>query len=95
MINRRKTATWVAAAAIGAGVLFGTSACNNKATEQFQDAPISVRDHSAVEVYDDADGFSNWAEKCDRHGNRVFIAFHNNNPYTAVAVVKDPTCPTG
>jgi hypothetical protein len=73
--------------------LFGASACSQKQAEQFKDAPTGVRDTSAVEVYDNGDGFSNWSEKCDRHGNRVFVAFHGDGTFAAITAVKDSTCP--
>jgi len=79
-------------AGVLAAVGLSLGACNDKATEQFHDAPVSGRDRSAAEVYDMPDGFSNFAEKCDHHGNRVVIVFHNNGAYAGVAVVKDPTC---
>lgn len=89
----RRAVTLIVAALTSFAVLFGTSACTQKQQEQFQDAPTGARDTSAVEVYDNADGYSNWSEKCDRHGNRVFVAFHNDGAYAAITAIKDPTCP--
>lgn len=90
----RRTAMLLLAAA-GALVLLATVAgCSQKQQEQFRDAPTSARDTSAVEMYDNADGFSNWSEKCDRHGNRVFVAFHSDSAYAAITAIKDATCPT-
>lgn len=41
------------------------------------------------------DGFSNLASKCDGP-NRVYVIFHNDSAYGAVAVVaNDPRCTTG
>lgn len=87
----KKTQT-LAGTVVGLALAAALSGCNDKATEQFKDAPVSARDKSAAEVYDMPDGFSNFAEKCDLHGNRVVIVFHNNGAYAGVAVVADPTC---
>ena len=38
------------------------------------------------------DGFNNFAEKCDDHGNRVFVIFHGDGTYGSVFAMKDPTC---
>lgn len=88
----RRTATLLAAVAVLLVVAFGAGACSQKQQEQFRDAPTSTRDKSAVELYDNADGYTNWSEKCDKHGNRVFVAFHNDGAYAAIAAIKDPTC---
>ena len=93
--NTRNRGAGGVAAAVVLAVVLGTSACNpfgNKATEPLQDAPIASRDTSAAEVYNMPDGFSNFASKCDHHGNRVYVAFHHDSPYGAITVVKDPTC---
>lgn len=89
----RRAASIVAAIAVLLVVAFGIGACTQKHQEQFRDAPTSTRDKSPVEVYDNADGFSNWSEKCDRHGNRVFVAFHSDGSYAAITALADPTCP--
>lgn len=91
MVKKSRVVVLALAAVVGAVVVFGTSGCK-KQTEQFRDAPVSDRDRSSAEIYDMPDGFSNFAEKCDRHGNRVYVAFHNDSPYAAIAVVADPTC---
>jgi hypothetical protein len=89
----RRTAILVLAA-ISALVFVATVAgCSQKQQEQFRDAPTIGHDKTAVELYDDADGFSNWAEKCDGHGNRVFVAFHGDSTYAAITAIKDSTCP--
>lgn len=91
MSRTRKTAT---ALALTVGLGLAASACGSqKQNEQFKDAPTGIRDTSAVEVYDNGDGFSNWSEKCDRHGNRVFVVFHNDGAYAAITAVRDPGCP--
>lgn len=89
----RRAATLIAAVTVLLAVAFGVGACSQKQQEQFRDAPTSTRDKSAVELYDNADGFSNWSEKCDRHGFRVFVAFHQDGSYAAMAAQPDPTCP--
>jgi hypothetical protein len=79
----------VAAAAILAAITL--SGC--KATEPFQDAPVANRDKSPAEVYDMPDGYSNFAEKCDKHGNRIVVVFHNDGAYAGVtAIPNDPSC---
>ena len=40
-------------------------------------------------------GFNNFAEKCDDHGNRVFVIFHKDSAYGSVFAMKDPTCGPG
>lgn len=64
-----------------------------KQTEQYQDAPVGARNDGPADVYNMPDGFSNWAEKCDNHGFRVFVAFHNDGSYAAITALPDPTCP--
>jgi hypothetical protein len=65
----------------------------DKITEPFKDAPRSnVTNDSAADVIEAPDGFSNLATKCD-HGNRLYIGYHGDLPYAAIAVVPaDPTC---
>jgi hypothetical protein len=65
----------------------------SKATESFNDADISKKQDKPAEVYSMPDGFSNVATKCDDHGNRIYVAFHGDSAYGAIAVVPaDPTC---
>ena len=89
----RRTAILLLAALTALTLTLLAAGCSQKQQEQFRDAPISTRDRSAAEVYDSPDGFSNWSEKCDHHGNRVFIAFHNDSAYAAIAAIPDPGCP--
>jgi hypothetical protein len=67
--------------------------CDSKLTEPFKDAPRSGKDNGApADLIRMPDGFSNAATKCD-HGNRLYIAYHGDYPYAAIAVVPaDPTC---
>ena len=74
-------------------VLAGLSLTGCKATAQFQDAPVTNRYKQPVEVYDNADGFSNVSEFCDKHGNRIIVAFHGDSAYSAItAIPNDPSC---
>ena len=80
----------------GLTLLAGLSLTGCKGNEWNQDAPVSSRDRSPAEAYDMPDGFSNFASKCDLHGNRVYILFHNSSSYGGIAVVPhDPTCAVG
>nr|WP_079664226.1 hypothetical protein [Streptomyces sp. 3214.6] len=67
--------------------------CSSKFSEPFKDAPRSGKDNGApADLIRMPDGFSNAATKCD-HGNRLYIAYHGDYPYAAIAVVPaDPTC---
>lgn len=63
-----------------------------KAVEPFNDAPVTGQNKTPAEVVSMPDGFSNVATKCD-HGNRIYVAFHGDSAYGAIAVVpNDPTC---
>jgi len=72
---------------------FGATACGAKFTEPFKDAPRSRVDNGdPADLIRFPDGFSNAATKCD-HGNRVYVAYHGDSAYAALAVVPgDPTC---
>jgi hypothetical protein len=95
-INITRRTAILMLAAIGALLLVTfVAGCSQKQQEQFKDAPTGARDTTPVEVYDNGDGFSNWSEKCDKHGNRVFVAFHSDGAYAAITAIKDPTCATG
>ncbi|MFF3884099.1 hypothetical protein [Streptomyces sp. NPDC001914] len=73
--------------------LTAASCDDNKASEPFKDAPRShVNNGSAMDVVRGSDGFTNLGTKCD-HGNRVYVAYHGDGAYAAIAVVpQDPTC---
>jgi hypothetical protein len=63
-----------------------------KALEPYNDAPVKSQNKTPADVLNMPDGFSNVATKCD-HGNRVYVAFHGDKAYGAIAVVpNDPTC---
>lgn len=77
-------------------LMLGLSACDtSKYSEQFKDAPRGATNEGAADTLTFPDGFSNAASKCD-HGNRVYVLFHENGAYGAIAVVpQDPTCKVG
>lgn len=81
------------AAALAAAALLLLTGCNDKASEPFKDAPRSGKDNgSAADLIRMPDGFSNASTKCD-HGNRLYLAYHGDSAYAAIAVVADdPTC---
>ena len=93
-INLTRTKlTWIALAVlalIAAGVVTGCA----KITEPFNDAAVSGHVNGPAEVGSMPDGFNNFAEKCDDHGNRVFVIFHSDSAYGSVFARKDPTCAT-
>lgn len=88
-MNKKITAA-VGAAALG--ILLLASGCS-KFTEPFKDAPRSHVDNGQpADLIRMPDGFSNAATKCD-HGNRIYIAYHGDSGYAAIAVVpNDPSC---
>lgn len=93
MTRSRKIKTSVAALA-GVLVLLGTTAAScDKVSEPWNDAPRSrTVNEQPADVISMPDGFSNAATKCD-HGNRIYVLFHSDSPYGAIAVVpQDPTC---
>jgi hypothetical protein len=83
--------TAIAAGAILLGVAAG---CTQKTQEPYRDAKVTHRySNPGVETYANADGFSNVAEFCDAHGNRIVIAFHGDGAYSAItAIPTDPSC---
>jgi hypothetical protein len=87
MIRRLRLAA-VALVAAGALALAGCS----KATEVFNDAPINSKNDLPADVYSMPDGFSNVASKCDGKGHRIFVAYHGDSAYAAIAVIDDATC---
>lgn len=73
-------------------VLLGAVGCS-KFTEPWNDAKIEKKDDSPAEVYSMPDGFNNFSTKCDQHGNRVYVLYHNDQPYGGITVVpNDPSC---
>jgi len=81
------------AAVLVAFAIVSLTACGAKANEPFKDAPRSAVDNGApADLIRFPDGFNNVATKCD-HGNRVYVIFHGDGTYGALAVVpNDPTC---
>lgn len=89
-LDRKKLATLSVIAVFAVPTL---TACGDKAKEQFQDSGIKERYKAYVQVYDNADGFSNVSEFCDNGGNMIIVPFHEDQPYTAVAVIpNDKRC---
>ncbi len=90
----KKKLTIGATLLVGVLALFGTTAAAcDKVSEPWNDAKRSgVTNEDPVDVVTNADGFSNVSTKCD-HGNRLYIAYHGDSAYAAIAVVpQDPTC---
>jgi hypothetical protein len=80
--------------AVSALALIGLSVGGcSKFTEPFKDAPRSGVDNGQpADLIRMPDGFSNAATKCD-HGNRIYIGYHGDSAYAAIAVVPaDPSC---
>ena len=73
--------------------LAGSLAGCGKIREPYKDAPVTnVLNDKPADKITMPDGFSNLTTKCD-HGNRIYVAFHGDSAYTAIAVVPlDPTC---
>lgn len=66
--------------------------CSDKAKEPFHDAPRGTNNNDPADIFTMPDGFSNGSSKCD-HGNRVYVIFHGDSGYGAIAVVpNDPSC---
>lgn len=87
----RTTKITLKAAALGLIAVFGVVGCG-KFVEPYNDAPVAGQNKTPAEVINMPDGFSNVATKCD-HGNRVYVIYHGNSAYGAVAVVEnDPSC---
>ncbi|MFF0139733.1 hypothetical protein ACFYRN_25175 [Streptomyces sp. NPDC005227] len=92
----RLTRTRAALAAIALLAALSLTGCDwgdNKTSEPFKDASRShVNNGSPMDVVRGSDGFSNVGTKCD-HGNRLYVAYHGDSAYAAIAVVgQDPTC---
>lgn len=87
----KKPALILAASATGIALLFAGGCA--KFTEPFKDAPRSKVDNGKpADLIRMPDGFSNGATKCD-HGNRIYVVYHGDSAYGAIAVVpQDPTC---
>lgn len=76
--------------ALGAVALFVLTGCSSL-TEPWNDAPIQSKDDSPAEIYAMPDGYNNFASKCDRHGNRVYVVRTGDGRGIAVAP-NDPSC---
>jgi hypothetical protein len=82
------------ALAAALALVVATSGCSQKYKEYRRDAPVASRNDKPADVFTMPDGFSNFAAKCDGP-NRVYVAFHGDDNYAAIAVVaNDPRCTT-
>lgn len=60
-------------------------------TEPYNDAPVDHKNDDAAVVYSMPDGFANFAEKCDEHGNLV-ISTRTDGGEALAVVPNDPDC---
>lgn len=65
----------------------GLTSCA-KMAEPWHDASRGDTNDAPADIFTMPDGFSNGATKCD-HGNRVYVLFHGDSTYGALAVVPD------
>lgn len=77
--------------AAAVAVVLAVAGCS-KTTETFNDAPINSKNDLPADVYSMPDGFSNVASKCDGKGHRIFVAYHGDSAYAAIAVIDDVAC---
>lgn len=63
----------------------------DKATEPYKDAPRGDTNKNPADIIEMPDGFNNLATKCD-HGFRIYVTYHSDSPYGAVAAVPDSSC---
>ncbi|NUK20542.1 MULTISPECIES: hypothetical protein [Streptomyces] len=89
----RNRSRFTAAVAVTAVLVVGATACENKFSEPFKDAPRSgVNNGEPMDVIRMSDGFSNVGAKCDGP-NRVYVVYHSDKAYGSIAVVaNDPRC---
>ena len=90
------TRTHAVSAAIGGAIVLALAFLGGcaKITEPLKDAQVSHRISGPAEVGSMPDGFNNFAEKCDDHGNRIFVIFHGDGTYGSVFAMRYPTCRT-
>ena len=86
-----KAALWILAAIATLITAAAITSCA-KFNEHFQDAKVVGRNFNGAVVGNMPDGFSNWATKCADPGHRIYVAYHGDNAYAALAVVDDPNC---
>jgi len=80
----------IGAAIVGALVLLNS--CSGKALEPFNDSGVSAHYNGPAATGNMPDGFSNWATKCADPGHRIYVAFHGDSAYGAIAVINDAKC---
>lgn len=69
-----------------------TAASCDKVNEPYRDAPRGAMNDQPADTMTFPDGFSNVASKCDGT-NRIYVVFHGDAAYGAVAVVpNDARC---
>jgi hypothetical protein len=91
--RRTKRTVKISVVLLTLGFALLLSGCGAKQQEQFHDADRGTENSAPADTIAMPDGYGNLATKCD-HGNRVYVLFHNDAPYGAVAVVpNDLTCP--
>lgn len=87
-MTRRTAAALAAAVTLTAAASTGCT----KLTEPGKDAPVAARDDTPADVVHFPDGYSNVSAKCEGP-NRVYVAFHGDAGFAAVAVApNDPRC---
>jgi len=73
-------------------VVLATAGCSQKNREPFRDAGRGATNDAPADFVTFPDGFSNVSSKCDGP-NRVYVAYHGDAAYGAMAVVaNDPRC---
>jgi hypothetical protein len=73
-------------------VLAGCNSGFGKITEPYKDAPRGATNNQSADIITMPDGFNNVSAKCDGP-NRVYVVYHSNSAYGAVAVApNDPRC---
>ncbi|MCQ1580411.1 hypothetical protein [Streptomyces parvus] len=89
----RRTRRIAIGGAIAAVLAVTLTACGDKFSEPFKDAPRSGKENGApMDLIRMADGFSNVGNKCDGP-NMVYVLYHADNAYGSLSVVKDdPRC---
>lgn len=86
-----KIASGLAGAAIALAAV-GLASCSGKVMEPFNDSGVSGHVNGPAITGNMPDGFSNWATKCADPGHRIYVAFHGNSAYAAIAVIDDKNC---
>jgi len=76
-------------------LVFAIAGCGGDETKDADKSGQTV-DRSAAEVIAFPDKFRNVANKCDKHGHRVYSSSSGNSgTYPNLFVIDDPSCPGG